>query len=529
MRPLLARALCAKPSPATSSSSRSWDSLGVLPELAEVLVNKCGFSKPSLPQRLALPPLLSGKSVAFASSTGSGKTLAFLLPMLQRLRLQELENPSLRQGNRTQPRAIILAPTRDLVTQIGAVAKELSHHFRVRVRTAEAGMQLAKTRQTLEGGADLIVATPDRLALLHSEGDVSLRQVRHIALDEADEMLLRGFQEPFDYILSRCVKKSQSDFQYSFASATLGKDVQHQLRRSFPQVEVLIGNCAHKPPDSLSHELVGVVGHDKLDELRRVVNDLSGLSDGISGSGAQGGARVAAHVHSDDDDDDDEAKAYSAAAFADEDEDDADAFASLPRTLIFCRGVQSARRVQHALVADGLPAGGCHGSMPEETRKADLRAFTAEPPRLKILVCTDLSARGIDLPGVARVVNFDFPVTSALYLHRAGRTARMGRPGHVISLVHTSERRFAESIRDAIERESELHVVRKGDLRERLREQGPRERRGKAAVRSKVAQERARINYNRPRSHVAGEKPTQSRAAAGKAAARRRASAASRR
>jgi len=120
--------------------------------------------------------------------------------------------------------------------------------------------------------------------------------------------------------------------------------------------------------------------------------------------------------------------------------------------------------VQHGLCEDGLPAGGCHGKMPESTRRSDLAAFLAEPPATPLLVCTDLAARGIDFPAASRVINFDFPATSALYLHRAGRTARMGRPGHVISLVHDSEHRLAASVVDAVDRRAELHVVRKGDL-----------------------------------------------------------------
>lgn len=137
----------------------------------------------------------------------------------------------------------------------------------------------------------------------------------------------------------------------------------------------------------------------------------------------------------------------------------------MPRVLIFCRGVQSARAVQHSLAEAGLPVGGCHGKMPEDMRQADLRAFVREPPTQPLLVCTDITARGIDFPQVGYVVNFDFPATSALYLHRAGRTARMGRRGTVYSLVHTSERRFAESIREAVERRTELHTVAKGDTR----------------------------------------------------------------
>ena len=162
----------------------------------------------------------------------------------------------------------------------------------------------------------------------------------------------------------------------------------------------------------------------------------------------------------------------------------------MPRAIVFCRGVQSARAVKQTLQGAGFPAGGCHGSMPEQARQSDLADFVAQPPVRPVLVATDLTARGIDFPNVQHVVNFDFPATSALYLHRAGRTARFGEKGEVLSLVHSSERRFAESIRDAVERRSELHVVRKGDLRERKRLANAG---GKAWARSTLGDEALRL------------------------------------
>ena len=137
-----------------------------------------------------------------------------------------------------------------------------------------------------------------------------------------------------------------------------------------------------------------------------------------------------------------------------------------------------------------MAVGGCHGHMPDQARQQDLADFVADPPRKPLLVCTDVSARGIDLPGVARVVNFDFPATSSLYLHRAGRTARFGGDGTVVSLVHDSQRRFAASIRDAVTRRDELHIVRKGDLRRRTRADAAK---GKAWARATVSREAGRL------------------------------------
>ena len=472
----------------------SFEAIGLTPELAAA-VRALGFVKPSDPQVLAVPALLAGESVAFASSTGSGKTLAYLLPTMQALRQQELRAPSLgrQSGERAKarPRALVLAPTRELAAQIGAVAKALSQHIRLRVRTAEGGTTLRETILKLENGADLVVATPARLLLLHQRGAVSLREVRHVIIDEADDMLLRGFEETLHDVLRRCPPRTGEppSPQLAFVSATLGKAVQHVIQREYPDVRALIAACAHRTPPTLTHQLRRYTGRDKLMELHETlltihggvthdsahdsaggaaaaaaagIGDNGGIRERAGGRGGVGdgggaGARGGRAVQGWED----------AAEGTDDEADVAPRPVSRSRTLVFCRGVQSARAVLHSLAEAGLAVGGCHGKMPEATRRADLAAFVSEPPTRPLLVCTDLAARGIDFPQVETVLNFDFPATSSLYLHRAGRAARMGRTGTVLSLVHDSEHRLASSVLDAVNRRTEVHTVRKGDFRAR--------------------------------------------------------------
>ncbi|EOD11464.1 hypothetical protein EMIHUDRAFT_42718, partial [Emiliania huxleyi CCMP1516] len=155
--------------------------LGVRSELVDAVAAQ-GLAAPSPIQQLAIPRLLAGASVAMASSTGSGKTLAYLVPMMQRLKEQEDARPEHKAELR--PRALVLAPTRDLVEQIAAQAKALSHVCRVRVRALAAGGRLRDQRKSLRTGADLIVATPGRLLTLHKLGDVSLRSVESVTVDE---------------------------------------------------------------------------------------------------------------------------------------------------------------------------------------------------------------------------------------------------------------------------------------------------------------------------------------------------------
>ena len=474
--------------------ANSFEAIGLTPELAAA-VRALGFVKPSDPQVLAVPALLAGESVAFASSTGSGKTLAYLLPTMQALRQQELRAPSLgrQSGERAKarPRALVLAPTRELAAQIGAVAKALSQHIRLRVRTAEGGTTLRETILKLENGADLVVATPARLLLLHQRGAVSLREVRHVIIDEADDMLLRGFEETLHDVLRRCPPRTGEppSPQLAFVSATLGKAVQHVIQREYPDVRALIAACAHRTPPTLTHQLRRYTGRDKLMELHETlltihggvthdsahdsaggaaaaaaagIGDNGGIRERAGGHGGVGdgggaGARGGRAVQGWED----------AAEGTDDEADVAPRPVSRSRTLVFCRGVQSARAVLHSLAEAGLAVGGCHGKMPEATRRADLAAFVSEPPTRPLLVCTDLAARGIDFPQVETVLNFDFPATSSLYLHRAGRAARMGRTGTVLSLVHDSEHRLASSVLDAVNRRTEVHTVRKGDFRAR--------------------------------------------------------------
>ena len=170
---------------------------------------------------------------------------------------------------------------------------------------------------------------------------------------------------------------------------------------------MLLTECAHRPPGALRHRMELVRG-DKLEALLRL---LAGADD--------------------------------------------------TRTIVFCRGVQSARAVALALEADGFRVSSSHGSMPERMRRRYLADFVADDtPRKPILVSTDLAARGLNLPGVEHIVNFDFPASAALYLHRAGRAGRMGAPGRVTSLLKRSEVPLGEAVQAAIGRRAELPPVR---------------------------------------------------------------------
>ena len=385
-----------------------WARTGLLPEALTAL-SKLGHVKPTAIQQLAVPRLLEGKSAAFAASTGSGKTLAFLLPVMQRLRAGELAAPPSRGARRAEgPGALVLAPTRELVRQVYLEAKAISHHLRLRVRELSGGTRLSAQRAKLASGVDLLVATPSRLRLLLRRQKLSLRGVRCVVVDEADDVLLRGFADDLDHVLRACPQAAGgATVQMVFVSATLAGEARHRIRSRWPEAEVLLTECAHRPPGALRHRMELVRG-DKLEALLRL---LAGADD--------------------------------------------------TRTIVFCRGVQSARAVALALEADGFRVSSSHGSMPERMRRRYLADFVADDtPRKPILVSTDLAARGLNLPGVEHIVNFDFPASAALYLHRAGRAGRMGAPGRVTSLLKRSEVPLGEAVQAAIGRRAELPPVR---------------------------------------------------------------------
>ena len=380
-----------------------WARIGLLPEALTAL-SKLGHVKPTAIQQLAVPRLLEGKSAAFAASTAAGRRSPFCCRSCSDYGRASWRHR--RRGARRAegPGALVLAPTRELVRQVYLEAKAISHHLRLRVRELSGGTRLSAQRAKLASGVDLLVATPSRLRLLLRRQKLSLRGVRCVVVDEADDVLLRGFADDLDHVLRACPQAAGgATVQMVFVSATLAGEARHRIRSRWPEAEVLLTECAHRPPGALRHRMELVRG-DKLEALLRL---LAGADD--------------------------------------------------TRTIVFCRGVQSARAVALALEADGFRVSSSHGSMPERMRRRYLADFVADDtPRKPILVSTDLAARGLNLPGVEHIVNFDFPASAALYLHRAGRAGRMGAPGRVTSLLKRSEVPLGEAVQAAIGRRAEL-------------------------------------------------------------------------
>jgi superfamily II DNA/RNA helicase len=316
--------------------------------------------------------------------------------------LEEVRKPN-------RPRALVLVPTRELAAQVQAVAKELSHHAKLSVRGAFGGSDgVGKQRNTLrKGGAyDLLIATPGRFEKLWDLGDVRLSRTSVVVVDEVDTMLSQGFGAELEKVLRATTDRDRG------APATLvttTATLTPAVRRAFgdkstrdarwqflPQLRMVETQGLHKSTERCRLELIDVVGKDKLAELAVVLKRRR------------------------------------------------------QKCLVFCNTVSSCRAAEHFLAESDLgKTFSYHGELNSREREASLKAFR-EDSSDGALVCTDLAARGLDIPDVDHVIMFDFPRNPIDYLHRAGRTARAGKSGRVSALVAKGDRVLAAAVQKAI-------------------------------------------------------------------------------
>lgn len=363
-----------------------FDTLGLGPTLLTAL-QRAEFTQPTKIQEKAIPLALDGHDIMGLAQTGTGKTLAFGLPMIDRL----LDAPG-RPAPKTA-KALILAPTRELVGQIADNLRPLVQNTPLKIMTVVGGQSINRQINALSRGTDILVATPGRLIDLMDRGAVDLSTVRNLVLDEADQMLDMGFI----HALRRIAPKLGTPRQTMLFSATMPKQME-ELSRSYltdpRRVEVAPpGKTADKVEQSVEFMDKG----DKPKRLREILSE------------------------------------------------DTDAL-----TLVFMRTKHTAERLMKKLVADGYNAASIHGNKSQGQRDRAIKGF--RDGTITVLVATDVAARGIDIPGVARVVNFDLPNVAESYVHRIGRTARAGRDGAAVSFCAPDERDYLRDIEKLIGR-----------------------------------------------------------------------------
>lgn len=377
----------------------SFKDLGVPSPVVNVL-NKSGKTTPFPIQSDTLPDSLAGRDILGRGQTGSGKTLAFSIPMVARL--------SNAAGKRkpSHPRGLILAPTRELATQIAEEIKPLASVYGLRVTTVFGGVSQRPQEKALKAGADIVVACPGRLEDLMNQRVISVDQVEIAVLDEADHMADLGFLPA----VTRIMAATPEDGQRMLFSATLDKDVNKIVRRFLhdpARHEVDSGTAS---VDSMSHHVLVVKNPD---EKNKLVEQLA------SGRG---------------------------------------------RRVMFTRTKHQAERLAGRLNKAGIPAVDLHGNLSQRVRDKNLAAFAADPRRggVRVLVATDVAARGVHVNDVEMVVHVDPPAEHKAYLHRSGRTARAGADGTVVTLAFANQRREVAKILKGAAVEAEPEFVSPG-------------------------------------------------------------------
>jgi ATP-dependent RNA helicase RhlE len=362
----------------------SFADLGVSRPVTDAL-KKRGITAPFAIQKLVIADVLAGRDVLVQSPTGSGKTLAFGVPIADRLQA----------GGGRKPTALILAPTRELATQIVDELADVARARDLGVAPVYGGVGIEKQARKA-ARADIVVATPGRLEDLLQRRALTLDHVRILVIDEADRMLDMGFKPAVDRIVARTPRSRQTLFFSATLEAAAGKQARAYTRDARRHI--------HEPKrsdrDAVSHRFVHLTHHAKVDAL---VKELRGSERG--------------------------------------------------RTLVFVRTKRGADRLVKRLGKHKLHAVAMHGNKSQQQRQRALARFTAGD--VDTLVATDVAARGIDVDDITHVINFDAPGDRDAYVHRVGRTARAGRDGSGISFVLPDQagemRRIATSL--GLERE----------------------------------------------------------------------------
>ncbi len=350
-----------------------FDMLGLAPALNDAL-ERANFTQPTPIQNQAIPLALEGHDILGLAQTGTGKTLAFGLPLIDHL---------LAQPGKPAPKtakALILAPTRELVNQIAESLRTLTKKTKLRVATVVGGQSINKQIMFLSRGTDILVATPGRLIDLMERGAVDLGSVRHLVLDEADQMLDLGFI----HALRKIAPQLGTPRQTMLFSATMPKQMEELSRAYLTNPQRVQVSPPGKAADKITQSVHFVEKPGKPAKLREI---LSRNTDAL--------------------------------------------------TLVFSRTKHGAEKLMKGLVADGYNAASIHGNKSQGQRDRAIKSFRAG--EITVLVATDVAARGIDIPGVAYVINYDLPDVPDNYVHRIGRTARAGREGEAIAFCAPDE------------------------------------------------------------------------------------------
>ncbi|PRZ00227.1 DEAD/DEAH box helicase [Marinilabilia salmonicolor] len=351
-----------------------------------------GYTQPTPIQEQSIPILLSGKDLLGCAQTGTGKTAAFSIPILQNIYLNTPSDHQSRRRRKPGLKALIVTPTRELAIQIGESLTDYGKHTGIRNTVIFGGVKQGAQTQALQRGTDILVATPGRLLDLISQGFINLREIEYFVLDEADRMLDMGFIHDVRKIINLLPSKRQS----LFFSATMA-----------PEIVKLSGKILGGNPGKVT--------------ITPRQNTAEKVDQSIYYVDKKSKSKLLVHLMEENPED---------------------------STLVFSRTKHGADKIVKILKKAGINALAIHGNKSQGARQKALGDFKSG--EASVLVATDIAARGIDVSGLGRVINYDLPNIPETYVHRIGRTGRANAEGTALSFCDVEEKPYLKDIQKLI-------------------------------------------------------------------------------
>ena len=341
-----------------------------LSALTQAAIADMGITEPTPIQAQSIPHLLAGRDLMGQARTGSGKTLAFAMPLVERC------DTSLRRVQ-----ALVLVPTRELAIQVASVIETLAAAQGLRVQSLYGGRSIRPEHAALQRGAQVVVGTPGRTLDHLRTRNLDLNAVRFLVLDEADEMLDKGFTRDVEAILDRTPRERQT----ALFSATMPKWVESTAKKHLRAPEKVEIDKNLQAPPTVEHLVYSIEKSDKIQALQTLLDERDGS------------------------------------------------------IIVFGRTKHGVKKLAHQLDSLGYRVGALQGNLKQNARERVLANFRSGAA--PVLVATNVAARGLDVEGVDQVVNYDLPDSPQLFTHRVGRTGRMGRSGEAVTFVMPDEGR----------------------------------------------------------------------------------------
>ncbi len=367
-------------------------------------LRQLGFKRPTDIQYKSIPSIMNGEDVMAIAQTGTGKTAAFAIPIINKIHDQKSSKRS------TGIKCIVMVPTRELAQQIGDVFDTIAKHTKTKAYALYGGVEQDPQIKKLQDGLDVLITTPGRMFDLINQGYVDLKNVNTLVLDEADRMLDLGFIDDITYVKKMLKQRHQT----LFFSATINKEIK---KLAFSQVKSTAIRIQISPDDPVSKNVTHYVMSVKMDDKRFFLEHF-----------------VRDHPKS--------------------------------KIIVFVRTRVRAERVAKAMARVGIESITIHGEKEQHKRTEAMSAF--KEGKIDMLIATDVSARGIDIPDVEFVINYDVPEIAENYVHRVGRTGRGVNKGTAISFCAAEEKEILDEIQSMLKKEIEPIFVSKGEYKATL-------------------------------------------------------------